>query len=411
MIFLNRNVIRKTYLKAILLIIFLGSFESIYSQDQNIKTLFDEGFENIKTFNDSGHYYLAYENNRYRFEADALYYVLSNIEISDNFLLATILIQNRGIGIVKLSFSTSVFNDYKDGVISGEDFIDNVSFSLGVDKLNQDFNDVTPANPSFYKADISAGIELDYFIGDYTNSIRQKVNLQPTFSTILGKGTELLGMYNMPYFNEIDDDNFNNLKLARLSQDIRMKDNQFLNLSVGYFTDSRFGIHATYNKFINEERLKLNLDFGLTRRGNFNEDFTVQTNYVLLYPVMHGGLTYRWIKYNTDISFNYGVYHKQDLGYKLKYTRQMGLRYIGLFLTKTTFGETVGFHFQAPIGFKKHLKPKRFRIRTREYFNFVYTYDKGTEIANEYFTGDNLLTQMTEYYPSVLKSSLKKMLR
>jgi hypothetical protein len=88
----------------------------------------------------------------------------------------------------------------------------------------------------------------------------------------------------------------------------------------------------------------------------------------------------------------------------------MGLTYIGLFMNKTTFGETVGFQFQAPIGFKKHLKPKRVRVRTKEYFDFIYTYDDGPNIANDYYTGDNVISQLTEYYPSVLKSALKKIL-
>ena len=404
--FLTATYSFTTPIRNLLLIALLCQCIPAIAQDQNTEALVNEGLENVKAFKENTHYFLAYENNRYRFEADALHFVLEQLQIDDATAQVTIMIQNRGIGIVKLSFSALVFSEFKKGLISGDQFINSINFSLDVDDLSQTFEEHTVTNSSFYKADVAVGVELDYFIGDFTNSIRQKVNVQPSFSTILGKGTELLGIYNMPYFNEIDDDNFNHLKIARLSQDLRLKDNQFLNLSVGYFSDNRFGIHGSYHKFINEERLRLNMDFGLTRRGNFDENFKVQTNYVLLYPVIQGGLTYRWIKYNTDISFNYGVYHKQDLGYKFKYTRQMGLTYIGLFMTKTSFGETVGFHFTAPIGFRKHLKPKRFRIRTREYFNFTYTYDKGTEISNEYFTGDNLLSQMSEYYPSVLKSSL-----
>jgi len=378
--------------------------------DKLLNVLTSQGLENVKAITEGPQVFLAYENNRYRFEADALAFVLDAFEFPKGTQKATLLIQNRGIGIVKLSFLKTDFDAYKKGELSGEAFASLLNFSWDIEQVEQKFEKQPVSNSSFYKADFIVGVDLDYFIGDFTNSIRQKVNLQPSFSTILGKGTELLGIYNMPYFNEIDNDNFNHLRLARISQDLRFKDNQFLNLSVGYFTDSRFGFHAKYNKLLNQERLRLNIDFGLTRRGNFDENFQVQTNYVLLYPVIHGGLIYRWIKYNTDISFNYGIYHKQDLGYKLQYTRQMDLTYIGLFLTKTSFGETVGFHFQAPIGFKKHLKPNRLRVRSKEYFPFTYTYDKGTEIANEYYTGDNIISQLSEYYPSVLKSALKRIL-
>jgi len=378
--------------------------------DNLLNVLTSQGLENVKAITEGPQVFLAYENNRYRFEADALAFVLDAFEFPKGTQKATMLIQNRGIGIVKLSFLKTDFDAYKKGELSGEAFASLLNFSWDVEQVEQKLEKQPVSNSSFYKADFIVGVDLDYFIGDFTNSIRQKVNLQPAFSTVLGKGTELLGIYNMPYFNEIDEDNYNNLRLGRISQDLRLKDNQFLNFSVGYFSSERFGFHARYNKLLFEERLRLGMDFGLTRFGFLKDDFKVNTNYLILYPLMTGGLTYRWIKYNTDISFRYGIFSKQDLGYKFAYTRQMGLTYIGLFLNKTSFGETVGFHFQAPIGFKKHLKPNRLRVRTKENFPFVYTYDGGAEIANEYYTGDNVISQLSEYYPSVLKSALKRIL-
>ena len=399
------------YLRLIIIVFFFIVIKATaQDKDVNLNLLFDNGFENLKSININTHYYLTYENNRYRFEGVALSKVLSSLQLKTTDEQVSILIQNKGIGISALHFSASNFAAFKLGDLSAEEFIESVIFTFDVDALTLIFEQLESYNPSFLKADFSVGIGLDYSLGDFTNSIRQKVNVQPQFSTIFGPGTAIIAQYNMPYFNEIDANNFNNLQLALLSQDMRFKKNQFLNLSLGYFTENQFGIYFAYNKFLYGERLRLNMDLGLTRRGYLDENFKVKTTYLQLNNTIKGGITYRWIKYNTDLAVQYGIYYPQDLGYKISYQRQMGERYIGLFMKKTTFGDMVGFNFRVPLGERKHLKPNRIRVRSKEYFDLEYNYS-GADVAEVFFTGDNLLTQMTEYYPSVLKSSLKKMLR
>jgi hypothetical protein len=151
------------------------------------------------------------------------------------------------------------------------------------------------------------------------------------------------------------------------------------------------------------------MELGLTRKGYLDENFKVNTDYLVLNNTIKGGLTYRWIKYNTDLSFEYGIFYRQDLGYKISYQRQMGERYIGLFMKKTSFGDLVGFNFRVPIGERKHLKPNRIRFRSKEYFELDYNYS-GADVAEVFSIGDNVISQLTEYYPSVLKSALKKIL-
>jgi len=392
------------YLYFVLLIVITSR---VFGQN-NLKTaqkLVEDGFENVKVFSQIKHLYVSYENNRYRFEAVALSKVLELIELDDQTTNLTILIQNKGIGITAIRLEKLDLESFKSGMLSIQDLVESMTFTLSVDALNRQFEDIEVFNPSYLKVDISAGVTLDYFLGDFTNSIRQKVNVQPEFNTTLGQGIQLTARYNMPYFNEIDDDNFNNMNLVALSNDFRLRNNQFLNISMGYFTQQQFGFHSTYNRFLYEERLKLSVEMGLTRRGYLDEKFKPNTSYLVINNTLMGGLTYRWIKYNTDIALKYGTFYKQDLGYQVSYTRQMGERYIGLFMKKTTFGDLVGFNFRVPIGERKHLKPNRFRVRSKEFFELEYNYS-GKDVAESYSTGQNILSQMSEYYPSVLKSGL-----
>jgi len=51
----------------------------LVAQESIVDKLIEEGFENIQYKHSETDTYLAYENNRYRFEANALYVVLEHL--------------------------------------------------------------------------------------------------------------------------------------------------------------------------------------------------------------------------------------------------------------------------------------------------------------------------------------------
>ena len=367
----------------------------------NIERLEAEGLENLAEFVQDGHYYITYENNRYRFEGDALVAVLSSLEISENIEHISILIQNRGLPMSAVHFRAQDWQEYMAKAISAKDFSIAADFSFDVDGLARLFEAQEKANESYKKVDAIVGLNLNYTLGNFDNPVRQKINIQPELQTIFGPGAVLSGRYNIPTFNEIDNaDAYMNL--ARITQDFRLKNNTFLNLNAGYFTNDRFGVYSRMDRFIDSERLRLRMDFGVTRMGYLNNNFEIENNNSNIYN-MSGGIIYRWNKYDTDLSFRYGTFLATDLGYKARMTRQFKEVYVSLFLNKTTFGQIVGFDFQVPIGPKRHLKPKRLRVRNREQFELIYNYISDSNVAREFYTGSSVLHQIREYYPEVLR--------
>lgn len=383
----------------------LGTFNS--NAQNNLKTLEEIGFENLSEIQEEGHYYLSYENNRYRYEGDALIVVLENLKLSVQTVKVSILILNRGIGITSISFDAIDLVKLKNGELSSDIFTKKSTFSFSVDKLIAKFEALEKANSSYLKAETIVGLNLDYALGNFDNSIRQKLNFQPELFSVIGKGAVISGRYNIPTFNEIDQEN-QRLRMARITQDIRWKDNIFLNLNFGFFTPNRYGFSGRVDRYLGSERLKMRFDFGITRGLSLDENFKIQIENNINTFNMAGGIDYRWNRYNTDISIRYGSYLLGDTGYKASLKRQFDEVFIGLFVNKTTFGQIAGFDFQIPLSFKRHMKNNGFRVRAKDFFYLDYNYRYDSDLAAEYFQGSSILSQIQEYYPNVLREKVEK---
>ena len=373
----------------------------------NLRILEEIGFENLSEIQERGHYYLCYENNRYRYEGDALIAVLEALELSVQTVKVSILILNRGIGMTSVSFDALDLKELKRGELSADIFAEKSVFSFSVDALIAKFEALKKTNSSYLKAETIVGLSLDYALGNFDNSVRQKLNFQPELFSVIGKGAVVSGRYNFPTFNEIDQEG-QRLQMARLTQDIRWKDNIFLNVNFGFFTPNRYGFSSRIDRYLGNERLKIRFDFGITRGLSLDENFQIKIQNNINTFNMAGGINYRWNKYNTDISFRYGSYLLGDTGYKASLKRQFDEVFIGLFINKTTFGQIAGFDFQIPLSFKRHMKNKGFRVRSKDFFSLDYNYRYDSDLALEYFQGSNVLSQIREYYPNVLREKVKR---
>ena len=390
----------------LLLSILLSPFLSAQSTT-NLAALEEMGLENLAELETLDHYYLSYENNRYRYEGDALIAVLKTVVIDSNYTQVSILIQNRGIGMSAVSFATEDLRALKAGEMEAGDFAEKAAFTFQVDALINKFATAKKRNASYLKGEVIVGLDLRYALGNFDNAVRQKLNVQPELFSVIGKGAAISGRYNIPNFNEIDEE-VNRLELARFTQDIRFKDNIFLNVNFGFYPLNRYGISTRIDRYMGTERLKLRFDFGMTRALYLDENFKVVINNNLNVFNMAGGLAYRWNKFDTDIEFRYGSFLFGDTGYKTSFRRQFDEVFVGLFLNKTTYGTIAGFDFRVPLSFKRHMKNKGIRIRSKDFFFLDYNYRYDSNVAVDYFTGSNVLTQIQEYYPEVLRKKLAK---
>ena len=392
--------------KLIVTLIFFFSLFVVHAQ-YNTNALKEIGYENISELIIGNHYYIAYENNIYRYEGDALIKFIEIIKVPNNIQNITVLIRNRGIGISSMEFEKLNLDQLRSGKISSNIFSKKSIFSFNVDKLNKLFENSESANQSYLKGEIITGVGIEFELGNFDNSVRQKINFQPELISVIGKGAAISARYNIPTFNEIDNQK-SYMQLARISQDIRFKDNIFFNLNFGFFTENRYGFTSRLDRYLGSEKIKLRFDFGLTKSINLDEklDLVIRNNINTFN--YSSSLIYRWNKYDTDFSYQYGTFISGDTGYKLKLSRQLDEIFVGLFINSTSFGKVAGFDFRIPLSTRRHMKNKGIRIRTKDFFYLPYNYIYGSNVANEYFTGSNILTQIQEYYPEVLRKKVAK---
>ena len=388
------------------LVLFQFCLHSLNAQS-NLDILLDIGLENLVEIHEIDSYYLTYENNRYRYEGDALIAVMEAIIIPPEVKKVILLIQNRGIGISRVSFTLENFSALKAGTLSSKVFADKAKFSFNVDDLITKFDEHEKMNSSYFKVEAIVGLDVEYELGNFDNAVRQKINFQPEIFSVLGKGAVISGRYNFPTFNEIDNQT-SFLQLARITQDIRWKDNVFLNLNFGFSTRNRYGLNTRLDRYLGSEKLRLRFDFGVTKELYLdqNVDLVIKNNINTFN--MSGGIIYRWNRFDTDFSFRYGSFLVGDTGFKAYMRRQFDEVFVGLFLNSTSFGKIAGFDFRVPLSPKRHMKNKGVRIRTKDYFSLDYNYRYDSDIALEAFNGSNVLDQIEEYFPAVLQKKLGK---
>jgi len=399
-------------MKNILFIFTLLTSFLVSGQENNlINALHEDGFENLQSFTAAETLYLSYENNRYRFQGRGLAEVLkiASKEVSGLVKDLVVLIKYKDIPVTLVKTDLETLKKYVSGSISYEAWASQASFSLSTDKVHKKFEGQETVNSSFYKADIPVGVNLEYALGDFTDGVKIDLNLTPELRTVLGKGLTASFEYHTRVANDLTEYNYSSPNILKASQDIRLSGNKFLSVNFGFFSNQRFGIHAKYLSYLLEERLAFHMTFGLNQFAFLNNELKLEYNNFDRY-LYNAGLTYRINSLDTDISAEYGKYLGFDIGYKVSVQRQFNEVYIGFFFTKTNGGENLGFNFQVPFFGNKYLKPNRVRVRPGDQFILDYNYSGSNDVGTTYSIGENFQNNLKEFYPQVLKKSLKKLL-
>ena len=334
---------------------------------------------------------------------------IASKEVSGLVKDLVVLIKYKDIPVTVVKTDLETLKKYVSGAVSYEAWAIQASFSLSTDKVYAKFEGQETVNSSFYKADIPVGVNLEYALGDFTDGVKIDLNLTPELRTVLGKGLTASFEYHTRVANDLTEYNYSSPNVLKASQDIRLSENKFLSFNFGYFSSQRFGLNVRYLNYVLEERLAFHMNYGLTQFAYLNEDLELKYN-TFERQIYSAGLTYRINKFDTDISAEYGKYLEFDIGYKVSVQRQFNEVFIGFFFTKTNSGENLGFNFQVPFFGNKYLKPNRVRVRPGDQFILDYNYSGSNDVGSTYNTGENFQNNLKEFYPQVLKKSLKKIL-
>jgi hypothetical protein len=375
-----------------------------YSQSNLSHELLNLGLENVRVFSKNQIRYIGYENNRYRFEGDALFEVIKSIVKEEYNIQDTyILIYNIGLPVVYVRVPKSTLQDIKAENFSKQS-IDEIYASLDINFLDAIYKSHNPQNSSFFKFDLQLGFHLDYQLGNFDNGVKEKLYARPNLKPVLGHGTQINLSHQMVVINDYNNQNYSRPYMAVLSQDYKLPYNGFINASLGFFEFNRFGYNISFSKLLNEEMFYVEINYGMSRYSYLDDNVVpiYSSNQQAFY---NGAINYRWRKHDVDVKFNYGTFLQNDLGYHFSISRQFEDKFIHLFYKKTNLGDVGGFGFIATLPQRKFLKPTKIRARLADDVALNYNYF-GNNIARSYFTGPSLFNDIQEYYPSILLKAI-----
>ncbi|WP_213524429.1 hypothetical protein [Nonlabens sp.] len=399
-----------------------GLYTAHAQQSTIVKSLADQGFENVAAVQKGVDLYITYENNLYRFEAKGLANIIAQLTETDLSLYERIhfLLRSQDIPMAMATLSTSDLNAYKSGLIDRYTLASSMQFSIEIDKAESYFKEAERENLSFYKIDVPVGVRLDYLLGDFRDGFQSRTYVNSRVLSTFGRGTEFEFDFLNIVQNDIPGRAISSPVTMKVTQSARFGQNTFLSASLGYLPQGKFGLYTRFRNYLDEERFYLELIYGVTRTGYLDQNWVVQNNRnsdALWQAIFN----YRWNKYDTDLNFTYGTFDSADLGYKFQVQRQFNEVYFSLFYSRTdlassgSFGSEqpaiIGFSMTVPFGQSKFIKPGRIRARTEDQFYLLYRYSGFSFSGIDVMFANDIFSDIREFYPEVLRKGLMKHLK
>jgi hypothetical protein len=403
-------------------LISLGLLSAYAQESELIRSLSDLGFENVSSVSKDKELYITYENNLYRFEAKGLANILMRLSEFDLNAYDHIhfLLRSQDIPMAMGSVSVDDLKAFKNGLIDRYTLASNMQFSIEIDRVEGYFKDAERLNSSFYKIDVPVGVRVDYALGDFRDGFQSRTYINSRVLSTFGRGTEFEFDFLNIVQNDIPGRAISAPVTMKVTQSARFGQNTFLSASLGYLPQGKFGLYTRFRNYLDQERFYLELMYGVTRTGYLDENWVVQNNRNSD-AVWQAIFNYRWNKYDTDINLAYGTFAAADLGYKFQVQRQFNEVYFSLFYSRTDLASAgsfnseepaiIGFSLTVPSGQSKFMKPGRIRARTEDQFYLLYRYSGFSFSGIDIMYGNDIFSDIREFYPEVLRKGLMKHLK
>jgi hypothetical protein len=394
-------------------------FTTCAQESRLIQSLSEQGFENVAGVRIDNDLFITYENNLYRFEAKGLAYILTHLSEFDlgAFERIHFLLRSQDIPMAMGSLSVGDLKAFHSGLIDRYTLTSKMKFTIEVDQAENYFKESKRLNSSFYKVDVPVGIALDYALGDFNDGLMTRVYVIPRVLSSFGSGLEFEFEFTNIIQNDLPGSAISSPTIAKITQSERFGKSTFVTASLGYLPQGKFGLHTRFRNYLAQERFYIEMFYGITRRGYLDNNWEVVNNRNSD-AVWQAIFNYRWNKFDTDINLTYGTFYAGDLGYKFQITRQFNEVYFNLFYGKTdivsagSFGSAeegiIGFSLTVPFGQSKFMKPTRIRTRTDDQFDLLYRYSGFSLSTIDILSGNNLFSDIREFYPEVLRKGLMK---
>ncbi len=373
-------------------------------------SILNNGFENVCLTRAGNTLYVEYENRILRNELVAAG-VIARIVIAateDNFQLVLVPL-HRGLPMCAIRVQSADYRDFMAGKTGAREFADRLLIEerpqIPADRERR-------ASSSFHKLDFTVAPGHTIQLGNYEDSFKFYGYFIPELSSQLWPGAALRMQAIVPVYDEIGLYT-KEVRLSRLSlnQVVRLFKNGLVNISVGAFEPTRYGISSDVGFFLLNRRFWVGagLDYtGLLLYQNKEWQYskeTVRTDRAFVYYFLP------WLDFS--IGVQYADYLMGDHGWLMDVTRALGDFKIGLYAARTNKDKFGGFRLTVPLSPMRQTAARRVRLNWPTSYNWNYrmtsetiTYDVPMNTGQSVSSGFELIDFQKKLITSYIRNNI-----
>lgn len=412
-------------LRRIFLLIYALAFPLLaaaQSGDDTVDELVRLGFENVTwAENDKERVYLV-ENSAYRVSGAGIGEALDEIQkrgLPQDGKVCRLIVLDNNVPKISLCCDT--------GQLEGKEvsrFDWNVSYDLG------DGWDLVKGkekkNSSLYKVDILVYPEFSFRNSRLSVPYQVRLNLNPTLQVSLWKGGKAVAQLVVPVVNDYGY-KYADVRPGYLtvSHTVRLPHNIFLTGTAGFFNNDRFGIDASAEYHLKNERFWIEGRISYTMWGEWGEWKYRNGKMENIHPFKLGysrddsrvtgqlGINYYWSRFNTQLALRGESFLGGDCGVRfdmIRHFKYCSIGFYGTYIPSDWWNDGVnaGFRFQVSLPPYKY-KRKGYVPRVMPSRNWGFSYNAaGAFVYGQRFRADidDNISNNIKYNPDYLKTEI-----
>lgn len=377
------------------------------------------GFENIRISSKTEKVMVAFENNVYRWDVQAIKTALDTITayLAPEEELALYFLQHD-IPDLLIEVKVADWLKYQNGEFLPENMDELLYVGNEINDDWQILKSSPAANPEFNKLDLVVYPQLRIQNRLLTQLYEVQFNIAPALEVVLWKGMLFTGQIIFPVRNDVEiadtkenvdykernflitTDEGHHIRpgFITLSQDFRLPKRWAGNITAGQFNTYKYGANLWTKHYFKGNRWSITGNAGLTGDSHFIDGLWTTSEPDNINWKITGG--YFYPDYNLNIELSYGSYLNNDKGFRADCTRHFGETVVSFYAMYTgNVRLNGGFKFTVPFPTKKRNRRHSVRVKTPNYFDSDYNARYAVYYGKEFETRPN--ENQTEYYHDV----------
>lgn len=365
------------FLFALTWLSFLSAPASAEQMPALTEKLREAGFENIRTWIQQDVCYVSIENKRYRSDARALGEALNTIiETLHDSLTINLVLLDKGQPQLLVSVNSEIWRAFSMDQISKTELSEQLSVTRAFDEAWAKIRPIKADNRSAGKTDLVIYPDFAYQNTRLDKLYETRIGVAPALEHTFWKGNKVVAQVIFPIHNELGHEgDYIRPGYLTLTQEFRPAPRTWMKLSVGNFSNNRYGTDARLNHAFTNENWNLDMKAGYTGYSYFYEQkwehgsinsFTWSAAISWLYP-----------KWNLVLKGGAARYIFGDHGIFASGKRYFGETAVEIYAQLGNENINGGFIVNLPLPLHKRSKRKILRVCIPEYINFAY--NAGTE--------------------------------